>query len=111
VRVWNANTGGALHTRENCLSIKSTDVFGSSLNGAASSNILATFFRVEDQWIVCQGQKIVWLPPSMRPSMFTDEENVLAPLVHGSRIAIVGIRCGVSVWKLDRSWLQQALHR
>jgi hypothetical protein len=32
---------------------KSTDVFVSSLSGAASSNILATFFHVEDQWIVC----------------------------------------------------------
>ena len=89
MRVWDAATGAALHTFENC----STSTLAFSKDGlylytdqgsliinsnlqAAKQNYNSTLF-IKDNWITFRNIKLLWLPPEYRSSYSAFQDNLI----------------------------------
>ena len=108
VRVWDANTGTALQTRKGSGDI--AVIFPLLEDPEASNDVIVDGLHVEDEWIDCQGHRLVWLPPNMRSGQTDRDGNITRPFVHGSRVVIVSYNFQLLIWYIDDSSIHKTLH-
>lgn len=104
VRVWDANTGVSLKIVDTQMTIMdltfSTDGLYLQTNTGrlgirpADENATACHVRLQGNWIVRNGHKVIWVPPGHRP-----EGTVAA--VHGAVMAFGHASGRVSFWAID----------